>query len=1150
MATEQQVTIAAVLKDLFTPVAAKIQASLRGMQDATDKTTRPTTALGAALSGLRAAGNVVSKAFSVIGQAARGVIGAFLSVRTAIVGVIAILSARRLIGDLTDTIAHLDKLAKTARRVQMPTKEFTAFAFAAEAEGVELDELAGSLQFATKAISQFIEAQAGIIDSGGPAEQSLRRLQEMGVAFTDAGGKMLPLVEIIPQIADAVRELNDAGKSTEILMEVFSRGGPRLQSLIAKGSEGIKEAMVLAAQLNQVFGDEQLKLAEDAASAIGELSRAWEGLKAVLTLSIAPELASMLRQLTRVIIALPIIVDEAVKLLKEKAAGTADRESLAKFDRFLASLFNLAKVFVIDATKALMQAIAVTMESSLSLFSPVLEDLAAKVLFSLTGRITEGTRVELDQIRTMIERTRKEIETLEGPAIVTGSGLMMKKSLSESQQALVDSRKDELKNLLADEQRVSGQLEERQRQAEKQTSDKLQAAGKKLLDIGATFKANLRAALDEVGASAEDAFGLTAAFEEAGKRVDDILARIDARLAEREERKASGRLGMAKLASEEELQLWQDLIRAQLDLDIDAQKRMTAARLAELSDFHTRALISTDDYLNEREKLELALIDREIAETQALIDAEARRFATLEQGSDEAIKSLQTQVELARQLAGLEDGRVASLAAINRERDVELQRQRELVARERELTREIAAIRLRTDADSDRAATELAVRALEARHARGLMLTADYVRERERLEVGLIDRLIAEQQRLLTAEQVRLQSLDAGDAKRIEALEKIKGLEDGIRQLESDRAGVQFDAQAGATEASFGEGLRTSTQAAASGGLGTFFSDIIRGAQTAKEAFLDLMGTMLDSVIRFMADRAVAALFASPLFGGTFLAAPAAAAGGVATAGAAGVAGAVGGEVAAGAAGAGVEAGAEAAAQAPLVTALTAMLPPTTTIATAIVPLSTAASGIFALMTPLSGAMTAMTPVVTAVGIAIKAIAGLIIPLGAKIATLAGAVIANTIAVKANTAAQTAKAIIPGAATGGLIPGAPSTRDSLMMRLARGEFVISSDAVRAYGARLFFALNDQLIPPSFFKMQQVRESVSRAATSIDLKSSFASGGQVGPTAGAASGAPIAAYVMSSPEEVDRFLAGGKSAVVAFMERHASVMRSALGVRPG
>lgn len=109
---------------------------------------------------------------------------------------------------------------------------------------------------------------------------------------------------------------------------------------------------------------------------------------------------------------------------------------------------------------------------------------------------------------------------------------------------------------------------------------------------------------------------------------------------------------------------------------------------------------------------------------------------------------------------------------------------------------------------------------------------------------------------------------------------------------------------------------------------------------------------------------------------------------------------------------------------------------------------------------------------------------------------------------------------IAARAEGGIIPGAPSSKDNRLAMVATGEYVVQAAAVQRYGAGLFEALNRMQVGPSALAgMRFERPPMSRS-------SSFATGGFVAGGVGQSVNvmpAPVQIAILNSKQELADFL---------------------------
>src|SRR5690606_2711062 len=297
--------------------------------------------------------------------------------------------------------------------------------------------------------------------------------------------------------------------------------------------------------------------------------------------------------------------------------------------------------------------------------------------------------------------------------------------------------------------------------------------------------------------------------------------------------------------------------------------------LKELQRLYDAGEIGLRDYYRERQRLQLALIDAQIAEAEAELRvaktqeqqaAALTKIAILQRDRAEvgpaiAREQAAAEEELARRLEDVQD-RLAELQgdttasqrrALEREREELLQRFREDPEASALIDRlfdvELARTRASAIRDQARALTD-ELRSIEENAA-------------VQAEAGLLGQIEAEWQ----VQEARANTLRQLEDLRLKLLEVLAA---NPEDAEAQRALRDLDTEIGRVRAS-SEQLRQQAMGVAQSSFATFFDDLASGAKSAKDAFLDLVKSFVQGLAR-MAAEALAKRAALALFGeGSFL---------------------------------------------------------------------------------------------------------------------------------------------------------------------------------------------------------------------------------------------------------------------------------------
>lgn len=178
-------------------------------------------------------------------------------------------------------IDSADRLDELSARLGISTEKLSGWGYAAQLSGVSMDELAGALPRLSKAI-----AQAG--DEGSKAGKLFKAL---GI---DVKGGFASAEEILPQLADRFRNLNNQTLETALAMEVFGKSGASLMEFLNRGSEGIAELEARAASLGLVISQETAAAAAEFNDRLGDLQGVGQGLATSISAQLLPALTDTL----------------------------------------------------------------------------------------------------------------------------------------------------------------------------------------------------------------------------------------------------------------------------------------------------------------------------------------------------------------------------------------------------------------------------------------------------------------------------------------------------------------------------------------------------------------------------------------------------------------------------------------------------------------------------------------------------------------------------------------------------------------------------------------------------------------------------------------------------------------------------------------
>lgn len=234
------------LRDLFSAPADRVRAAYGRIRESSRRTAES----------VEQDNRRMSASFGAIVSRMRGVIGAFAAVAGAI-------GASRSISTTAD---ELDRLGKTAERLDIDPQLLAGLEFGADRSGVAVNKVTQGLTTFQKRLG---EALQGI----GQARLALDRF---GISAEDFAA--LGLEEQLAILADRFQGLSEQEERAALGAQLFSKGNSEIILLLQQGGEALRNYLDQAREFRDVT-TEQTKAAAQYNDAITNLSTALEGIK-------------------------------------------------------------------------------------------------------------------------------------------------------------------------------------------------------------------------------------------------------------------------------------------------------------------------------------------------------------------------------------------------------------------------------------------------------------------------------------------------------------------------------------------------------------------------------------------------------------------------------------------------------------------------------------------------------------------------------------------------------------------------------------------------------------------------------------------------------------------------------------------------------
>lgn len=195
------------------------------------------------------------------------------------VGKAAYATGKDLVVGFAEAGTEIDRMAKRTDLGVVALQRFTA---AGRKAGLEPEVVAKSVQVLNKNLADLA------LTGGGPAKDALGLL---GVKFSELEG--LDTDERLGLIADALRDVPDAGERANITMRLFGEEAGALAPILAQGREGLDAIGDAAERAGLVLDEHAVESAKRTKKALGDIDKTTTALGNTIAVALAPTVADL-----------------------------------------------------------------------------------------------------------------------------------------------------------------------------------------------------------------------------------------------------------------------------------------------------------------------------------------------------------------------------------------------------------------------------------------------------------------------------------------------------------------------------------------------------------------------------------------------------------------------------------------------------------------------------------------------------------------------------------------------------------------------------------------------------------------------------------------------------------------------------------------
>jgi hypothetical protein len=156
------------------------------------------------------------------------------------------LGAAAIVGFTKRTIDAVGGLGEMADQLGVSTDALQAYQFAATQVGLSQEQLQQGLARLTRNIG----------DAANGSDQALRMFKALGIGVLDAAGNVRTTEDILGDVADALKDIEDPARRAAVAYEMLGRAGQRFLPFLQDGRQGLRNLGMQARESGAIIDKE------------------------------------------------------------------------------------------------------------------------------------------------------------------------------------------------------------------------------------------------------------------------------------------------------------------------------------------------------------------------------------------------------------------------------------------------------------------------------------------------------------------------------------------------------------------------------------------------------------------------------------------------------------------------------------------------------------------------------------------------------------------------------------------------------------------------------------------------------------------------------------------------------------------------------
>lgn len=189
------------------------------------------------------------------------------------------------------SINYADELDELSQKLGISAEQLSKWAYAANLSGTDINTVARSVNLLGR----------NLAEAADPASKMGETFAALRISVKDAAGNLRSAKDVLPEIADRFKALDNQTTETALAMQLFGRSGADLLEFLNRGSDGIAELEDELASLGGVISNDTAAAAAEFKDELDRLKIMGQGLGLQIAQRLLPTLIDTVQEFRQLV---------------------------------------------------------------------------------------------------------------------------------------------------------------------------------------------------------------------------------------------------------------------------------------------------------------------------------------------------------------------------------------------------------------------------------------------------------------------------------------------------------------------------------------------------------------------------------------------------------------------------------------------------------------------------------------------------------------------------------------------------------------------------------------------------------------------------------------------------------------------------------